>query len=73
MGSSKSNRPVRKRGRADCDRAMTDIPRDNISRVICRMLRSPACKHIRALRSGGDRLVAVACKLLETGQTLDIE
>ena len=53
--------------------AMAAIQRDSTSRANCRALRSRGHKHARALRSVADRLLAVACKMIETGQTFDPE
>ena len=53
--------------------AMTAIQRDKISRAKYHALRSRGHKHARALRSVADRLLGVACKMIETGQTFDPE
>ena len=53
--------------------AMAAIQRDKISRAICHALRSRGHKHARALRSVADRLLGVACRMIETGQTFDPE
>ena len=53
--------------------AMAAIQRDKTSRANCRALRSRGHKHARALRSVADRLLGVACRMIETGQTFDPE
>ena len=49
------------------------IQHDEISRAKYDALRSRGHKHARALRSVADRLLSVACKMIETGETFDPE
>ena len=49
------------------------IQHDEISRAKYNALRSRGHKHARALRSVVDRLLSVACKMIETGETFDPE
>ena len=53
--------------------AMAAIQRDKTSRAICHALRSRGHKHARAPGSVADRLLGVACRMIETGQTFDPE
>ena len=54
-------------------RAMAAIQRDKAGRAICHALRSRGHKHARAPGSVADRLLGVACRMIETGQTFDPE
>ena len=58
---------------AACHRAMAAIRRDKAGRANCHALRSRGHKHARAPGSVADRLPAVVCKMIETGQTFDPE
>ena len=53
--------------------AMAAIQRDKTSRAKYHALRSRGHKHARALRSVADRLLGVACRMIETGQIFDPE
>ncbi len=53
--------------------ATAAIQRDKVSRAICHALRSRGHKHARAPGSVADRLLGVACRMIETGQTFDPE
>ena len=66
---------VRRRlaGNAACRRAMAAIRRDKAGRANCHALRSRGHKHARAPGSVADRLLAVVCRMIETGQTFDPE
>ena len=60
-------------GNAARHRAMAAIRRDKAGRAICHALRSRGHKRARALGSVADRLLGVACRMIETGQTFDPE
>ena len=53
--------------------AMAAIQRDKTSRAKYHALRSRGHKHARAPGSVADRLLGVACRMIETGQTFDPE
>ena len=58
---------------AACPWAMAAIRRDKVGRANCRALRSRGHKHARAPGSVADRLPAIVCRMIETGQTFDPE